>query len=146
MSPRRSEVRYQFETRSVDLAPALRRLSRKLRRLTFRLVTLCLDDGDVQTWEIRAGAARERRISDRRRAFHWDAARRKFGLSSDEAYADDDATRVAEDRMCAEALGSWEKRAGRSRRLNWSGRPVFLTLDHERTSAIAAAGALAKQQ
>ena len=39
VSPRRAEVRYQFESRNVELSPAVELLSRKLPRLTFRLMT-----------------------------------------------------------------------------------------------------------
>jgi hypothetical protein len=138
VSVRHAEIRYQFETRGIDLSPALKRLSRKLPRLTFRLMTLCLDDGDVETWEIRAGKMRFRRVSDRRREFHWDAARRKFRLEGEDVYEDDDATQFTEFRMCDEALGSWEKRGGKPRRLNWDRGQVFKTLDDERLIAIAA--------
>jgi hypothetical protein len=138
VSPRRAEVRYQFETRAVDLSPALKRLSRKLSRLTFRLMTLCLDDGDVETWEIRSGKMRYRCLSARRHEFHWAAARRKFGLEGREVYADDDATRFAELRMCEEALGSWEKRNGKPRRLDWTRGLVFMKLEDERLFAMAA--------
>jgi hypothetical protein len=137
VSPRRAEVRYQFETRAVDLSPALKRLSRKLPRLTFRLMTLCLDDGDVETWEIRSGKMRYRCVSQRRHEFHWDAARRKFRLEGREVYEDDDATRFAELRMCEEALGSWEKRNGKPRRLDWTRGLVFMKLEDERLLAMA---------
>jgi hypothetical protein len=137
LSPRRAEVRYQFETRAVDLSPALKRLSRKLPRLTFRLMTLCLDDGDVETWEIRAGKMRFRRVSARRHEFHWDAARRKFHLEERDVYENDDATRFAELRICQEALGSWEKQNGRPRRLDWTRGLVFMKLEDERLIAMA---------
>jgi hypothetical protein len=138
VSPRRVEVRYQFETRTVDLLSALRRLSRKLPELTFRLMILCLDDGDVDTWQIRAGKMRSRHVSNRRREMHWDAARRKFHLEGDEVYEDDAATYFAEERMCAEALGSWQKQRGRPRRLNWRSGEVFVKLDDERLIGLAA--------
>jgi hypothetical protein len=60
-----------------------------------------------------ADARREdatRRVSNRRRALHWEAARRKFHLDGDEVHDDDAATHFAEERMCVEALGSWQKR------------------------------------
>jgi hypothetical protein len=142
ISPRRVEVRYQFETRTVDLSSALRRLSRKLPGLTFRLMILCLDDGDVDTWQMRAGKMRSRHVSDRRRERHWDAARRKFHLDGDEVYDDDDAMHFAEERMCAEALGSWQKRAGKPRRINWRRGEVFVKLEDERLIGLASLAAV----
>jgi len=93
---------------------------------------------NAERWEIRAGKIRYRCVSDRRHEFHWDAARRKFHLEEDDVYEDEDATQFVELRMCEEALGSWEKRGGRPRRLNWERGQVFKTLDDERTIGMAA--------
>src|SRR6187401_1599526 len=52
---RSSEVRYRFHTRSVELHPLLKRLSKKAPRLSFALVTHCFDDSDFGQFAIRNG-------------------------------------------------------------------------------------------
>ena len=84
-----------------------------------------LYDGSVETWEILALVRScYRCVSDRRHEFHWDAARRKFHLQTKTTRTkDEDATQFVELRMCEEALGSWEKRGGRPRRLKLGAGP-----------------------
>ena len=57
-----SEVRYRFHTRSVEVHPLLKRLSEKTPRLSFALVTHCLDDNDFGRFAIR-GAFYPRRMA-----------------------------------------------------------------------------------
>jgi hypothetical protein len=40
-------------------------------------------------------------------------------------------------RVCEEALGSWEKRNGKPRRLDWTRRVVLMKLEEERLFAMA---------
>src|SRR5262249_49606002 len=53
LSPRRSELRYQFQTRNMVADDAIRRTARKFPSLTFRLVTFYLDVGEFETWQMR---------------------------------------------------------------------------------------------
>src|SRR5438552_1769121 len=55
---RSSEIRYRLHTRSVELHPLLKRLSKKTPGLSFALVTHCLDDNDFGRFAIRRGVLR----------------------------------------------------------------------------------------
>jgi hypothetical protein len=139
INTRRGEIRYQFHTRNLEVHGLVRALSRTLPRLGFVLATLCLDDGDIESYRFQKGSRSKWRIPERRREFHWDRARRKFKLPGDEIFEDDEAERWAEEEMLDEALRHWEprRRGQRTRRRDWWNQTVFHDLESERTIAIA---------
>ena len=55
---RLAEIRYSCHTRSVELHPLLKRLSKATPRLTYALVTHCLDDNDFAPFRIQNGTLR----------------------------------------------------------------------------------------
>ena len=79
-------VRYQFQTRNMEMAPLIRVLARAVRDLTFTLVTFCLDDSSIESYRFEAGRQRKWTLPPRVSAAHWERARRKFGLSGDDVY------------------------------------------------------------
>lgn len=68
---------------------------------------------------------------------HWRAAARRFGLSGDEVYDDDDATFFAEERMREAVLGALS-RSPAPRRRNWWNRPAVRLLQDEMMLAFEA--------
>ena len=141
LGPGRAELRFQFETRNMEAHPVFRRVAPKFPGLTFRLVTMCLDDGEIDTWQMRGRKVQAKRISKRIRGLHWAAASRKFKAPVDELYEDDDACDWVECRLCDHALNGWE-RAGTRRRWKWWNIGPLHTLDDERTIAMAALSAM----
>jgi hypothetical protein len=128
-------VRYQFQTRNMKMAPLIRVLARAVRGLTFTLVTFCLDDSSIESYRIEAERQRKWTLPPRVSETHWERARRKFGLSGDDVYEDDDAERWAEEEMLKDALSHWELGAQSSspvRRYDWWNRLPLRTLDEER--------------
>lgn len=123
------EVRYQLHTRDTELLPFVRILSKRFAKLTFCLVTFCLDDSDVVSYEICNGCVRKWILPQSRREVHWERARQEFGLTGESVYDDDVATKSAEEAMLDEAIEHWERpsrehRQSRSQVRNWSNRPV----------------------
>ena len=136
-----SEARYQFQTRNLEMAALVRVLARKQPRLTFTLVTLCLDDSSIESHEFTSSSSRRWTLPQRRRAFHWERARRKFKLTGDDVYDDDVAEGWAEEQMMAEALDHWRQRGGRSarkRRYGWWNQARLRDLATERMLALHA--------
>ena len=128
-------VRYQFQTRNMEMAPLIRVLARAVRDLTFTLVTFCLDDSSIESYRFEAGRQRKWTLPPRVSEAHWERARRNFGLAGDDVYEDDDAERWAEEEMLKDALSHWELGAQSSspvRRYHWWNRPPLRTLDEER--------------
>lgn len=144
----RAELRYQLHTRNLEMRGLVRALSRALPRLTFILITFCLDDGDIESYRFRKGSGSKWRLPERRREFHWDRARAKFKRPGDEIFEDDEAERWAEEEMLEETLRHWEPalRAGRPRRREWWDRPVFHDLESEWTIAMAGLGEVLDSQ
>jgi len=147
---RHALVRYQFQSRNLEMRPFIRALARALPDLTFTLVTLCLDDSSIASYRFEAGRQRTWTLPQRVRDAHWERARRKFKLSGDDVYEDDDAELWAEDAMMAEALHHWEDRArGRSRprRYQWWNCPPLRRIEDERVLALVELdGALAPER
>jgi hypothetical protein len=134
VSSRKVELRYQLHTRDRELSGFLRPLSRACPALTFRLVTLYLDDGELQSFLIERGRIREWWLPARRHEAHWDRARKKFRLTGDEVYDDDEATLFAEDGMSDEALDHWDPATapgGRKRPREWWNRPIAREFSEE---------------
>jgi hypothetical protein len=139
LDSRHAEVRYQFHTRNLEMVALVRVLSRTFPRLVMTLVTMCLDDSDVESYRVARGSVRKWKVPETRRETHWVAARKKFRLAGDEVYDDDDATRYAEERIMAEALDHWQPpshRARPRRRQWWNVEPVR-DLAEEREIAFA---------
>ena len=112
---RRSEVRYQFQTRNLELVDLVRLLARATPRLTFTLTTLCLDDSSIESYRFSGRAEKTWLLPDDRRNFHWERARKRFRLVGDEVYDDHEAERWAEEEMLAEAFSHWDE-SGRVRK------------------------------
>lgn len=122
-----AEIRYQFHTRNLEMADLIRILARARPRLTFTLLTFCLDDSSIELFRFANGRKKRWEYPEKRREFHWDRARAKFGLAGEEVYDDEAAEHWAEEEMLHEALSHWEKgsdktRAGRERRYDWWNR------------------------
>lgn len=117
----------------------LRALSRARPSLTFTLVTMCLDDSSITAYRITRGRTRRWLVPQRRRDFHWERARAKFGLLGNEVYDDDIAEQWAEEEMLAEALTHWDAPTGagptRRRRYHWWNQPPLRDLTTERQLA-----------
>jgi hypothetical protein len=104
-----AEVRYQFQTRNMELVCLIRVLSAVQPSLTFTLVTLCLDDSSIEVYRLKSGRTRKWVLPRRRRDFPWNRARIKFGLAGNDVYEDDDAENWAEEEMLHEALTHWDE-------------------------------------
>ena len=109
ISRNQAEIRYQFQTRNLEMVSLIRVLTRALPSLTFTLVTLCLDDSSIEVNRLKGGSTQKWAIPKRRQDFHWDRARIKFGLAGDDVYDNDDADRWATEEMLHEALTHWNE-------------------------------------
>jgi hypothetical protein len=132
------ELRYQLHTRNIELLPFVRLLSKRFRTLTFRLVTVCLDDEEIASYRVCDGGVRRWILTQTRREAHWERARQKFGLTDDKVYANDVAEHFAQESMLEEALGHWEAGADGSQppinsSRNWWNRPGSRDLKTERS-------------
>ena len=99
-----AEVRYQFQTRNLEMIGLIRVLSSALPSLTFTLATLCLDHSSIEVYRHKVGRTQKWALPQRRRGFHWSRARIKFGLAGDDVYENDDAEHWAEEEMLHEAF------------------------------------------
>lgn len=119
--------------------------SRLFPELEFKLVIFCLDDDCIDSYLIRDGKARKYTLPQQRNEWHWEQARKKFGIHGDEIYEDEEARRFAEEGRMEESLDRWElsasgKRATpapRRRRRNWWNRPKVRELGFEQELAMA---------
>lgn len=130
------EVRYQFQTRNMEMVGLIRVLSQALPWLTFTLATLCLDDSDIEAYCLKGRRMQKWALPQRRRDFHWSRARIKFGLAGDDVYDDDDAEHWAEDEMLHDALTHWDQssvraHSRRTTRYRWWNRPPLRDLATE---------------
>ncbi len=134
ISNRRAEVRYQFQTRNMEMVGLLRALSRALPSLTFTLVTLCLDDSSIEAARFSRGRAQRWFMDERACEPHWDRARKKFGLPGEEVYDDDEADYWTEQQMLHAAMAHWDRKSARrpGRRRDWDNRVRLRDLDTER--------------
>lgn len=141
----RSEARYQFQTRNLEMLPLMRPLARALPALTFTLTTLCLDDSSIESYRLSGRKVQKWTLPEQRRQFHWDRARRKFGLAGDDVYDDDEADRWAEEEMLAEALGHWDdaglvRRNRHPKRYRWWNAIRLRDLETERKLSLLQLG------
>jgi hypothetical protein len=132
-----AEVRYQFHTRNLEMADLIRVLARARPALTITLLTFCLDDSSIELFRYGNGRSKRWEYPEKRREFHWDRARAKFGLSGDDVYDDEHAEHWAEEEMLHEALSHWEapgnkKQSNGQRRYDWWNRPALRDLMTEK--------------
>jgi hypothetical protein len=130
---RLAEVRYQFHTRNLEMVGLIRALSRARPALVMTLMTMCLDDGDVESYRLARGTVKKWRVPQRRKDAHWEAARKKHRLAGHAVYDDEDATRFAEERIMAEAIDHWDRRP---RKRQWWNVEPSRDLETEREIAI----------
>jgi hypothetical protein len=126
-----SEVRYQFQTRNLEIAGLIRVLSRSLPSLTFTLATLCIDDSSVEVYRFKGRSTQKWKFPQRRQDFHWNRARIKFGLAEEDDDEDGKVEDWADEQMLHEAMTHWNKNGGtaarsspRSRYRWWNRRPL----------------------
>ena len=109
----------------------LKRLSRAMPHLTFRLMIHCLDDSSPSSFEIKAGRARKRSFREAEIEAYWDLARKKFKLAGDDVYGDDEAELFTEERLREDVLNLWEPAGVTRRRREWWNRPTSRDLIDE---------------
>lgn len=112
---RRAELRFQFQTRNLELIDLLRPLARALPKLTFMLTTLCRDLSSIESYRLHGRREQRWVLPRHRRDFHSERARKKFKLLGEEVYENDEAEHWAEQEMLTEAFSHWDE-AGRVRR------------------------------
>jgi hypothetical protein len=135
-----SELRYQFHTRNLEMQGLLRALSRVVPSLSFVMVTMCIDDGDIWTYRIRRGTWRKWSIPHKVQEFYWSLARKKFGLEGDDVYDNDEAEVWTEEELLELAHRHWQDRKARNRktggrRREWWNQVVIRDLKTEREIA-----------
>jgi hypothetical protein len=130
---RSAEVRYRFHTRNAELHPLLKRLSKHVPRLTFALVSRCLDDNDFGAFTIRKGKQRGDRLGDDWRTPFYERAARQYNMTLDEVYEDDDVEAVAEWWMTDAAV---QIATGTNHRYDWRSGRVYRDLEDERANAM----------
>ncbi len=143
ITARRAEIRYQFQTRNLEIDKPLKRLSRHMPHITIRLMVHCLDDDSPYSFEMKAGRSRKHSLSDATRERYWEAARKRFGLTDDDVYDDDDAETFAEERMREDVLNFWHPGAA-SRQRDWWNRPAIrMMIDEMYLATVEVSEALA---
>ena len=128
-----AEVRYRLHTRSVELHPLLKRLSKEVPLLTFALVTQCMDDGDFAPFTIRGGRMRGGWLGDEWREPFWERAATAFNMPVDETWEDPETEAIAERWMRDAAL---QIAMGSDRVYGWSGGPLYRDLEDERANVM----------
>lgn len=128
-----AEVRYRFHTRNLELAPLLKPLSKRVPRLTFALVTRCLDDNDFGAYTIRSGKQRGNWLGDEWRAPFYERVARERGIALEEVYEDDDLEATAEWWMTDAAV---QIATGTDRRYDWRSGRVYRDFENERADAM----------
>ena len=137
IAQRHAEVRYQFETRNVEISDLVALLSKRFPNVTLVLGIHCLDDDSPYSFHMQAGRVRRKTLSDAVRETYWQAARKHFKLPADddEFYHDDDVVEMAEGRMFDSVMNHWEKTSPGPQR-SWWNQPAIRSLDDERTFAM----------
>ena len=128
-----SEVRYRFHTRNLEMHPLLRRLSKRLPKLRFAQVTVCLDDMDFAPFVIQNGKMRGNWLGGDWRTPFWERAARKSRIDLEEAYEDDDLEVLVHAWMLDAAV---RIATGSNRRYRWGGGRVFRDLFDEQANVI----------
>ncbi len=112
----RAELRYQFHTRNLEMRDFFVLYSRMFAQLEFVLVTMCLDDGSIDSYLIRIGRVRTYTLPQKRHERHWEEARKRFRIAGDDLYDDDEARAFAEGALLDEALDHWDGFVERNRK------------------------------
>ena len=128
-----AEVRYRFHTRSLELHPLIKRLSKATPKLQFALVIHCLDDNDFGRFVIGKGKLRGGWLGGDWREPFYERAAQKYKMTLDEVYDDDMVTSFAESWMRDAAV---TLATGTTRRYEWSGGRVYRALEDERAGAM----------
>lgn len=139
----RAELRYQFQTRNVEMFRFIRALSRARPALSFILLTFCLDDSSIESFRLSGRTERKWTLPGRRHEQYWQRARVKFGLKGDDVYEDDVAEHWTEEAMLHDALSHWDRSgvaAGSRRRYQWWNQIPLRDLATERDLAIVEIG------
>ena len=126
-------MRYRFHTRNMELEPLIKKLSRAERKLTFSLVTHCLDDGDFGAFSFTAGKQRGKWLGDAWREPFWQQTAERLKITVDDAYEDEYAETVAENLMRDEAM---KIATGFDRTYDWAGERVYRDLFDEQAEAM----------
>lgn len=131
----RAEVRYRFHTRNMEVDALLKKLSRKVPRLLFALVTHCLDDSTFGAYTMVNGRCRGGYLQQAWQDAAWQQAADAFSVELSKAYEDDEVDAYAERLMLD---GAVRIATGFERRYDWSGGRVYRDLDVERDRQLAA--------
>lgn len=105
----RDRKRYRFHTRSMDVFPVFRIVSRYYPRLAFVIATLCLDGGEFEGFFFHEGRMRRWTMSDSRQDVYWGRAAKKIGWTGEIRYDNDELQFLAEDGMWEETLRHWDR-------------------------------------
>jgi hypothetical protein len=124
-----ADVRYRFHTRSLEMPPMLTRLSKATPRLSFALVTHCLDDNDFGHYAISKGKRRGKWLGGDWRTPFYERAAERYKMTLDDVYEDDVVTSIAESWMRDAAM---QIATGSTRRYEWTGGRVYRDLFDER--------------
>ena len=130
-SGRAAEVRYSFHTRSVELHPLLKRLSKATPRLAYALVTLCLDDSDFGHYTIKKGSLRGKWLGEEWRMPFYERVAHRNKVTLEDVYDDAALTAEAESEMRGAAM---QIATGSERRYRWTGGQVYRDLWDERAN------------
>ena len=128
---RGAEVRYRFHTRSVELHPLLKRLSKVTPHLAYALVTLCLDDGDFGHYAIKKGSVRGKWLGEEWRMPFYERVAGRKKVTLEDVYDDADLTAEAESEMRDAAM---QIATGSDRRYRWTGGQIYRDLWDERAN------------
>ena len=132
-SGRAAEVRYSFHTRSVEVHPLLKRLSKATPRLAYALVTLCLDDSDFGQFAIKKGSLRGKWLGDDWRIPFYERVARRKKVELEDVYDDQFLTAEAESEMRDAAM---RIATGNSRRYRWTDGHAYRDFEDERANAM----------
>jgi hypothetical protein len=89
-------IRYQFQTRNMEVMELFRLLSRCYPSVVFVLVTYCLDVSEITSYFLYRGHKSRFELSVDRRRAHWSRAVAESGIEDEAAYDDEDARSSAE--------------------------------------------------
>lgn len=127
---RLAEVRYMFHTRNLEVHPLLKRLSACVPRVSFVLVTWCLDDDDLAPFTIRNGRLRGTWLGGDWGQQFWERAAVKFKVLLDAAAYENDMLRATAESWRIDA--AIQIATGTSRRYQWTGGRIYRDLADER--------------
>lgn len=142
-----AETRYQMHTRSLELLPFVRALSKAFPELEFQLVS-DFDGVEFLSYLVRGGRVQKWVLPDEAKDAIWEQVRQKLGLKKEKMYENLDAYDYAEELMREEALDHWDRERGivRRRPREWWNRPAAHDLEEARLILLAQFQEAAKAQ